>query len=497
MSGNHITERQIRLYMKLRENFTQEVAASKSSISVSTAGRIEGKRHQPKKDKRGWRTRADPLEPIWDSVVLPLLKQDANISPVGIFDHLCDVHADKFSSSSRRTLERRIRKWRHLHGPAQDVMFMQHHELGKLGICDFTHIKSPVTIDGKTFKHMLFNYRLPASGWVYSHVIYGGESFAAFSDGLQNAFAKSEGVPQEVRTDSLSAAYKNNSSVEDFTASYQELIAHYGFIATRNNTGVAHENGAIESSNRHIKSQVEQALKVRGSFDFNCRVEYESFVQSVTSRRNKRIAAKFAQEQRQLQALPVHKSVNYSQEYVRVTRTSTINVKRVMYTVPSRLIDSQVKVHVYDDHLDLFLGNELTYRLERVYAPGATRKRSVNYKHVIDALVKKPGAFRCSQWRDELLPNEDYRTIWQYVEATMKADDASRYMVRILHLASKADNEMRLGRFITSQLNISRLPSLFDCQERFGAKPKDIPQVNVMQHQLSQYQSLLQGGRHE
>jgi hypothetical protein len=79
----------------------------------------------------------------------------------------------------------------------------------------------------------------------------------------------------------------------------------------------------------------------------------------------------------------------------------------------------------------------------------------------------------------------------------MQADDASRYMVRILHLASKADNEMRLGRFITSQLSTSRLPSLFDCQERFGAKPKDIPQVNVMQHQLSQYQSLLQGGRHE
>jgi hypothetical protein len=117
---------------------------------------------------------------------------------------------------------------------------------------------------------------------------------------LQNAFAKSEGVTQEVRTDSLSAAYKNTSSVEDFTASYQGLITHYGFIATPNNTGVAHENGAIESSHRHIKSEVKQALKVRGSFDFICWVEYEAFVQSVTSRRNKRIAANFAQEQRQL-----------------------------------------------------------------------------------------------------------------------------------------------------------------------------------------------------
>lgn len=112
---------------------------------------------------------------------------------------------------------------------------MQEHPLGKLGICDFTHIKSPVTIKSEAFKHMLFNYRLVACGWAYTQVTYGGESFAAFSDGLQNAFAKSNRVPTEVRTDSLSAAYKNSGSTEDFTARYQELIAHYGFTATRNN----------------------------------------------------------------------------------------------------------------------------------------------------------------------------------------------------------------------------------------------------------------------
>jgi hypothetical protein len=170
---------------------------------------------------------------------------------------------------------------------------------------------------------------------------------------------------------------------------------------------------------------------------------------------------------RQLQALPAHKNVNYSQEYACVTRNSTINVKRAIYTVPSRLVN-QVKVHVYDDRLDLFLGQELKNRLERVYAPGAIRKRSVNYKNVINMLVKISGVFRCSQWRDESLPNVDYRTIWQY------ANDASRYKIRILHLANRLDNEMRLGRFITGQLDISRLP------EAFGAKPKHIPKMNVI-----------------
>lgn len=497
MSGNHITEKQVRLYMKLRKDFSQEVAASKADISVSSGRRIENGRHQPKKGERYWRTRKDPLEAVWDSIVVPLLQQDTDITPVGVFDHLCEVHSDKFSTSSRRTLERRIKKWRHLHGPGQDVVFMQHHPLGQLGICDFTEVLLPVTLKGKRFRHRLFNYRLAASGWQYYQVIYGGESFAAFADGLQNAFAKSGGVPKEVRTDSLSAAYKNSGELEDFTQRYQELMAHYHFTASRNNTGVAHENGVIESSNRHVKAQLEQALRIRGSFDFTCREEYEAFVEQLPARRNKRIATAFKQEQRQLQPLPDSKSVNYAVEYVRVTRTSTITIKRVMYTVPSRLVGSRLKVHIHDDKLELFLGHERTYELARVYAPAASRQRSVNYKHVIDALVRKPRAFRCSQWRDELLPNEDYANIWQYVNATMKANDASRYMVRILHLASKQDNELPLGRFILNQLNVGRLPSLFDCQERFTTRKSEIPKLNVLQHALSQYNQLLQGGHHE
>ena len=255
MSGNHITEKQIRLYIKLRKDFTQVIAASKANISVSSSRRIDNDRHQPNKGKLNWRTRSDPLESVWESSVVPPLKQDNNIAPVGIFDYLCEYHSDVFPTSARRTLERCIKKWRQLYGPAQDVVFIQHHALGQLGICDFTHIKSPVTIANQTVKHMLFNNRSAASGLQYCQVVYDGESFAAFSDGLQNAFNKSGGVPQEVRTDSLSAAYKNSGNDDDFTQRYQEMMAHYGFNATRNNTGIAHENGVIESSNRHIKAQ--------------------------------------------------------------------------------------------------------------------------------------------------------------------------------------------------------------------------------------------------
>jgi hypothetical protein len=103
-----------------------------------------------------------------------------------------------------------------------------------------------------------------------------------------------------VRTDSLSAAYRNHTNDNDFTERFNELVIHYGFKATRNNCGIAHENGAIESPHEHLKSQLEQALKIRGSYDFQTREVYESFVADIVARRNRRVSDKYAVEQRQL-----------------------------------------------------------------------------------------------------------------------------------------------------------------------------------------------------
>lgn len=497
MSGKHITDQQVRLYMTHRANHPQITAAAKAGISERSARRIDQQDHQPAKNSRQWRTRTDPLSLVWDDVVLPLLTSCDEISPVGVFDHLCEFHSDKFNASARRTLERRILKWRQLYGESQAVIFIQEHPPGALGICDFTHADFPVTINGEPLSHKLFHYRLVSSGWAYTQVTYGGESFAAFSDGLQNALQNSSGVPLEVRTDSLSAAYKNHQETHDFTDRFAELVANYGFKATRNNRGVAHENGAIESPNRHIKSQIKQALLIRANHDFASKKDYEDFVQAIVARRNRRIRDKFLIEQRQLQPLPMSPSVNYSEHLVRVSRTSTITLKRVVYTVPSRLVGSRLRVHLFDDHLDLYLSDVMTLSLNRVYANQGARARSVNYQHVIGSLVKKPRAFRHSQWRDELLPSEDYRCIWRYVDNELSADKACLYIVRLLNLAKKSEREGALGRFVLEGIEQGRLPSLFDCEDRFMPLTPTFPNVIIEQHALNYYQALLQGGAHE
>jgi len=166
--GKYITDRKIRLYMTFRKDYLQKIAAAKACISVSNPGRIDNERHQLKQSKVHQRTRLDTLDLICGPVVLPLLKQDPDITPISIFYHLCEYHRDTFSSTSRRTLKRRIKQWRHLHGEAKDVVFIQKHPLGKLGIYDFTYITSPVTIKCEAFKHMLFNYCLVACGWVHA-----------------------------------------------------------------------------------------------------------------------------------------------------------------------------------------------------------------------------------------------------------------------------------------------------------------------------------------
>lgn len=493
MSGKHISDQQVNLYMKHRKTQTQRIAAAKAGVSERSARRIDTQQHQHSDNKRNWRTRKDPLAQIWDELVLPQLNSSDQITPVGIFDYLCAEHADRFDPRARRTLERRICRWRQLHGKPKDVVFVQSHTSGELGIVDFTCVDEPVTIMGEPLKHRLFHYRLVASGWAYAQVTYGGESFSALADGLQRAFRASGGVPRQLRTDSLSAAYKNRQEQDDFTERYAELCQHYSLNATRNNRGVAHENGAIESPNNHLKRQLKQALLLHGSYDFNSRSEYESFLQSIVARRNQRIASAFNEEQRQLQPLSVYDSVNYTEHTVRVSRTSTIMLKRVTYTVPSRLVGSRLMAHLFDSKLELWCAGEHTLTLLRVFSTKTQRVRSIDYRHVIDALVKKPRAFRHSLWRAELLPTDEYRCIWAHVDQQLSADKACHYIVRLLHLAKKCEREDALARHVLTGIGKGTLPDLLDCERQFLTARPNIPTVRVQQHALSDYQQLLQG----
>jgi hypothetical protein len=113
---------------------------------------------------------------------------------------------------------------------------------------------------------------------------------------LQSALAACGGVPKQHRTDSLSAAYKNLGGNKALTRLYEELCDHYRLQPTRNNTGIAHENGSIESPHGHLKNRIEQAIYLRGSNDFGSLKEYRLLIEGVVAKLNQQCQAKFEEE---------------------------------------------------------------------------------------------------------------------------------------------------------------------------------------------------------
>ncbi len=494
MSGKHITDHQIRLYMNERKQGRSQVsAAAKASISERSARRIDKGQLTPQpKAARHWRTRPDPLEEVWESHLVPLLEAEPTLLPATLFDYLCDHYPGRYDHTIVRTLQRRVKSWKAKHGPAKDVMFRQTKEPGRLGISDFTQLKGiTVTILGQVFSHLLYHYRLVFSGWSYVKVICGGESFTALSTGLQNALWRSGGVPREHRTDSLSAAFNNLAEQEQLTARYQDLCRHYGIKATRNNPGASHENGAIEASHGHLKRRITQALLLRGSYDFDSLEDYQGFIEGIVHKHNRRCHPRFEQERADLHPLPKRRTHDYAEHRVLVSSTSTFDLKRVTYTVPSRFIGERLYVQLYDEQLKLYHGHEFVLALPRVYATKTQRGRCVNYRHVIDALVRKPQAFRYSQLRDDLLPSPDYQRIWRYVDDTLPAHQACRYIVRLLHLAATQECEAALGRYVLAAIEQDQLPSELQCRQRFAPEAVVIPLIAGRQHALADYDQLL------
>ena len=331
MSGKSITSEQVKLYMSHRKqtDHTQVSSAAKAGFSERTARRIDTGCHQ--KDKalpRQYKTRKDPFDGAFEKHLVPLLKLEPKLQPVTLLEALEELEPGQFDHSHLRTLQRRVKRWRAQEGPEQEVIFQQKHSPGDMGISDYTWANElKITINGDEFKHKLYHYRLVYSGWTYTQVVLGGESFESLCSGLQNALWRSGGVPATHRTDSLSAAFNNHYEQEKLTERYDKLCHYYGIKATRNNKGIAHENGAIESPNGHLKRKIEQKLLLRGSRDFASLLDYEVFIDELTRKINKHCKTRFNEEKTQLKALPARRTNDFSELYAKVTTRSTISVK--------------------------------------------------------------------------------------------------------------------------------------------------------------------------
>lgn len=249
---------------------------------------------------------------------------------------------------------------------------------------------------------------------------------------------------------------------------------------TRNNKGVAHENGSIESSHGHLKNAMRDALLMRGTRDFDDLGSYRAFIDEIVSRRNAAHGKRIDAERPHLQALPDRRTTDFEEVVVTVSRTGGFALRKVFYTVPSRLIGHRLRVRLFDDRLDVFIGGThlLTLPRGRAHA-SAKHDQVVNYHHVIHSLRKKPMALLNLVYRDKLFPRPEYRRAFDALLEQLPDRQACKITVELLALAHDRGCERELAEELARTLDAHELPDLAALRAVFGPDPDQLPTVHV------------------
>jgi len=430
-----ITDQQVRKLMKLKEKEKNlSIAAAKAGMSENTARKYvrSGKLPSQSKKPRYWRTRDDPFEDIWDEIK-EMLEESPGLEAKTVFEWLQRENPGKYGDGQIRTFQRRVKFWRATEGPAKEVFFIQKHMPGELCASDFTHMsRLRITIQGVHFKHLIYHFVLTYSNWETGTICF-SESFESLSQGLQNALWELGGVPKSHRTDKLTTAVQQTGHPEGFTRNYYSLLKHYGLKGEKTQAGQAHENGDIEQRHHRFKRAVEQELLLRGSRDFESCQEYELFLQKMFKRLNVGRRKRFEEELSVLKGLPPRRVNDFTEIRVKVGPSSTIRVKKNVYSVHSRLIGEEVLVRLYADHLEVRYAQRKVDEMPRLMGSG---KHSIQYRHIIDWLVRKPGAFENYRYRKDLFPSSHFRMAYDDLEEHSPARAHKEY-IKILHLAAR------------------------------------------------------------
>ncbi len=496
MPGKRITDHQVLKFKAQRRTRTQSAAAAKAGISERSARRIESLESLPsQRPPRQWRTGPDPLAAVWEAELVPLLQTSPHLSAVTLLEELQRRHPGEYGSNTLRTLQRRLRQWRATHGRERNVFFAQEHPPGRQGLSDFTDAGGlGVTIARMVFPHRLYQFALAHSGWRSAEVVDGGESFQALSAGLQRALWRLGGAPEEHRTDSLSAAFKNLCDLErrEWTSRYAALCAHYGMRPSRNNPGESHENGSIESRHGSLKTALRQALLLRGSSAFDDRQAYEAFIEIVVQRMNARVEKRLVAERSALHPLPTRRTAEFDELPARVSKYGIFTVKGEQYSAPSRLIGHRLSARVYVDRVECYLSGQCVFECPRaVRSTGQRHARQIDYRHLVENLKRKPGAFARWVFRDDVFPRTIYRQTWENLNAQLPERQACKTIVGLLALA--ADGHEATLALELEQLHASNeLPDLDMLTQRLAPRPSAIPCVVVTLPSLTAYDALLE-----
>ena len=467
-------------------------SAMKADVDRHTARKYlnAGKPPAQLQSPHTWRTRPDPLERIWPEAQA-MLQAAPELEAKSLFDHFLDRPDSGLQETHLRTFQRRVRQWRATHGPDKEVFFAQDRQPGELMQLDWTYARElNVTVGGEPLDHLFCHCVLPYSNWQWATRCI-SESFLSLVAGFQAAVKQLGRCPAHLGTDNSSAATHELEAMpgrpRGFNSDYLELCTHYDLTPMTINVGCPHEHGDVEAQNRHLKRRLEQHLLLRGSREFASVEDYDQFVAELLQRANAPRQQRLAQELAVMRPLPGSALAEYREYAPVVSSQSLIRVNKHAYSVPSRLIGHTLRVEQHEAVLKVHLGREYLLDLPRLRGD---RGAVVDFRHVIEPLLRKPGAFSHYRHRQALYPG----TIFRAAHDRLVADHGERPGVieylQLLKLAAEQTVEA-VEPHLREQLSRPGKWRALQVRERLCPAPRAILSLAELTPSLNAYDRLL------
>lgn len=392
---------------------------------------------RPMQVERNWRTRQNPFSDVWDEIV-EMIQTHPALEAKSIFEHLQNKYVGKFVPGQLRTLQRHLKCFKAQEGPGKEVMFEQVHRPGHLCASDFTNMNAlNITICRQPFEHLLYHFVLTYSNWEWTRISY-SESLESLQSGLKEALLRLGGVPEEHLSDRLSAAVHNLGHKGQFKQRYKDLMDAFGLKARATQPRSPHENGDIEQRHYRLKKAIDQELMLRGSRDFADIAEYEQFLHKLLTKLNGTRAKRIEEEVAFLRQLPEKMIADFTIHQVKVSRYSTIRIHKCGYSVPSSLIGEMVHAKVYDNRIEIMYGQKKILECPRMRGES---KHHIDYRHIVESLRRKPGAFANYRYQESLFPSTTFRMAYDALEQ-LSPRQADKHYIEILHMAATNGEEV-------------------------------------------------------
>jgi hypothetical protein len=489
-----VSDKQVRRLWKLmQEDDKLAVAAAKVGVDEKTARKYLRSERLPSEmvQPHTWRTREDPFEEVWAEIRV-FLELNPGLEAKTLFEYFQRRYPGRFADGQLRTLQRAVRRWRAVEGPPKEVFFAQEHKPGRLCQSDFTYMHElGVTIGGEVFDHLIYHFVLTYSNWESGTICF-SESYESLSEGLQAAVWELGAVPEVHQTDRMTAAVSPPNNPEEFTRRYTALLNHYDLKGLKCRAGQAHENGDVEQRHHRFKRAVDQSLMLRGSRDFASRDAYQGFLRKLFDQLNAGRTVRLEEERRCLRPLPASRLDSFKKyPQIRVSSGSAIQVANNTYSVDSRLIGETVCVRLYAEYLEVWYAQRCLERIPRLRGEG---KHHIQYRHIIEWLVRKPGAFENYRYRADMFPGSRFRRAYDELKGRLAVNKAAAVYLAILKLAA-GEGETLVDR---------ALEALFDRHEavshegveaevaQLRQNPNSLAEVKIAEVDFGAYDGLLE-----